>query len=162
MSGRAPESALPSRRRDARERALELLYEAEMKELRVADVLADLPVAPDAYAVVIVTGVEDHREAHDAVIRSLLRIDWSFDRLPVLDRLLLRMGCEELAHQPKTPTAVVLDETVELAKLFCAEESSKFVNGVLAKAANQLRPGSKTRTKSRPVSPAPDSPDVLD
>ena len=158
MSKSAPPELPPSRRRDARERALELLYEAEMKSLTVAELLPDLPMAPDAYAEAIVRGVDIHRDAHDAIIRGLLRIDWSFERLPVLDRLLLRMGCEELAHQPGTPAAVILDEIVELAKMFCAEDSSKFVNGVLAMAATGLRPLEKTRTKSRPKRPAPEPP----
>ena len=111
-----------------------------MKTASMADVLADLPVPPDAYTQLIVVGVDAHQNDHDALIKELLRKDWTFNRLPLLDRLLLRMGCEELAHQPGTPTAVILDQTVELAKQFSTPDSGAFVNGVLANAVARLRP----------------------
>ena len=132
-------SGLPVARRDARERALELLYEAEAKSTAVGDVLKALPLAPDAYAVDLVRGVAEHQAAHDACISSYARGGWSISRMPVIDRIVLRMGIEELTHQRNVPTAVVLDEAVRLAKAFSTDDSGRFVNGMLANMARSIR-----------------------
>jgi N utilization substance protein B len=131
-------SILPVARRDARERALELLYESEMKSRPLGDVLGDLPLAPDDYTLEIVRGVAEHAGEHDALIVKYAR-GWSIDRMPVLDRIILRIGIEELGHRPDVPTAVVLDEAVELAKSFSTDDSSRFVNGMLVSVARELR-----------------------
>ncbi|MEY2472128.1 MAG: transcription antitermination protein NusB [Actinomycetota bacterium] len=123
----------------ARERALELLYEAEAKATSVDDVLAALPIEPDAYAIDVVTGVREHAGTIDGLIKRLAP-DWPIDRMPAVDRAVLRVGIYELSQRPDVPTAVVLDEAVELAKRYSTEESGRFVNGVLAAAARELRP----------------------
>jgi transcription antitermination protein NusB len=128
-------------RSDVRERALHLLYEGEMKGLDAEEVLAGLPVAPDPYAVKLVRGVWAHRAAHDEVIKSFLRSDWSIRRLALLDLLVLRLACEELAQHPEVDVPVVLNEAIELAKTYSGEEAGKFVNGILANIAGALRPG---------------------
>jgi transcription antitermination protein NusB len=128
-------------RRTARERALEVLYEADMKSLSVGQVLASLPVAPDPYAVDLVTGVAQHQQDLDRVISGLLKSGWSMQRLPTVDRLVLRLGTEELCHHHDVPAAVVLDESVRLAKGFSTDDSGRFVNGVLASVAKQVRTG---------------------
>ena len=123
----------------ARERALELLYEVDSKDSTVDDVLAALPVAPDAYAIDVVTGVSEHAARIDELL-TRLAADWPLDRMPTVDRAVLRLGVYELAERPDVPTAVILDEAVELAKRYSTEESGRFVNGVLASAARELRP----------------------
>ena len=123
----------------ARERALELLYEADAKSLSVDDVLAELPIEPDAYAIDVVTGVREHAAMIDGLITRLAP-DWPLERMPAVDRAVLRVGIYELSQRPDVPTAVVLDEAVELAKRYSTEESGRFVNGVLASAARELRP----------------------
>jgi len=123
----------------ARERALELLYEADAKAATVTEILAALPVTPDAYAVDVVTGVSEHATRIDGVI-SRLAADWPLDRMPAVDRAVLRLGVYELAERPDVPTAVILDEAVALAKRYSTDESGRFVNGVLAAAAKELRP----------------------
>ena len=130
----------PGPRRDARERALELLYEAESKDQTMRDVLASLPVSPDPFAVDVAMGVDEHRPRIDELLTKLAT-DWPLDRMAVLDRAVLRMGVYELLERPDVPTAVVLDEAVELAKRYSTEESGRFVNGVLAAAAAELRGG---------------------
>jgi N utilization substance protein B len=125
----------------ARERALELLYEAEAKTLSIDDVVAALPVAPDAYALDVVNGVSEHASTIDALIKRLAP-DWTIDRMAAVDRAVLRVGIYELSQRPDVPTAVILDEAVELAKRYSTEESGRFVNGVLAAAARELRPSS--------------------
>ena len=130
----------PQRRHDARERALDLLYEADVKGLSGADVIGQLPVVPDEYTAGLVRGVGTNEAAHDELIRRFLRTDWTFSRMPILDRILLRIAIEELSHRPDVPTAVVIDEAVELAKQFSTEDSGKFVNGMLSNIAAVVRP----------------------
>ena len=125
-------------RREARERALSLLYEAEAKDSSLADVLSELPLPADEFTVDLVSGVEREREVIDAFIVRFAR-DWSIDRMPVVDRNLLRMAIYELMDRPDIPTAAVLSEAVELAKQYSTEDSGRFVNGVLASVASEVR-----------------------
>ena len=125
-------------RREARERALALLYEADAKTTTPSEVLADLPVVPDPFAVELVRGVEAGEADIDAFI-SRYAIDWTLDRMPVVDRTLLRMAVFELRSRPDVPTGVVISEAVELAKLYSTEESGRFVNGMLASIAAEVR-----------------------
>jgi len=85
-------------------------------------------------------GVEEHQGAIDDLI-SRNAIDWSIERMPVVDRALLRMATFELGWREDVPTSVVISEAVELAKSYSTEESSGFVNGLLATISHQLRPG---------------------
>lgn len=126
-------------RRAARERALALLYEADTKDASVAEVLADLPVAPDPYAVELALGVDTHRAEIDPYLSRFAR-DWTVERMPVIDRALLRMGVFELLYEPDVPVAVVISEAVELAKRYSTDESGRFVNGMLARIAEEVRP----------------------
>jgi N utilization substance protein B len=125
-------------RRQARERALSLLYEAESKDLAPSAVLAALPVEPAPFAAEVVTGVGEHLDELDKWITSYAR-DWTIDRMPALDRALLRMGVFELLHRPDVPTGAVISEAVELAQRFSTDESSRFVNGMLARIAETVR-----------------------
>ncbi len=126
-------------RRQARERALELLYEIDAKDRPTDEVLAELAVEPDAYALAVVQGVAEHRDELDALIVRYAR-DWSLDRMPVVDRSLLRMAIFELAHRPEVPVAVAISEAVELAKRYSTDDSGRFVNGVLSSVAGEVRP----------------------
>jgi transcription antitermination protein NusB len=126
-------------RREARERALELLYEAESKDVPVAEVVGALPVPPDAYAVAVAVGVDGARKGLDEIIGRVAH-DWPIERMPAVDRTLLRMATWELREQPTVPTAVVIAEAVELAKQYSTESSGRFVNGVLARIAAEVRP----------------------
>jgi N utilization substance protein B len=127
-------------RREARERALSLLYEAESKNEAPGSVLADLPVPPESFVTDLVTGVAEHRERIDGLIAGHA-IDWTLDRMPAVDRTVLRLAAYELLERPDVPTGVVLSEAVELAKRYSTEESGRFVNGVLSAIARDVRPG---------------------
>ena len=131
--------ALPVPRREARERALSLLYEAEAKEVPPVQVLADLPVPPDAFAATLVAGVGEHLGEIDALI-SRHSIGWALERMPAIDRAVLRLAIFELLGCDDTPTAVVLSEAVDLAGGYSTDESGRFVNGVLAAVAGEVRP----------------------
>ena len=131
-------------RREARERALSLLYEADAKNITAAAVLAEQPVPPDAFAAELVAGVGASEERLDELI-GRYAVDWAVDRMPVLDRTLLRIAVFELLERPDVPTGAVISEAVELAKIYSTDESGRFVNGVLGSVAAELRdepPGS--------------------
>jgi transcription antitermination protein NusB len=103
-----------------------------------AEVLADLPVAPDPFVAEVVAGVGSHLDEVDALI-SRYAIDWTLDRMPVVDRTLLRMATYELLCRDDVPMGVVISEAVGLAKEYSTDESSRFVNGVLASVAVATR-----------------------
>jgi N utilization substance protein B len=127
------------RRSDARERALALLYEAESKAIAPRAVLAAQVIDLDELTTLIVEGVEDHQPELDDLISTHAK-GWSLARMPALDRAVLRMALLELRERPDVPTAVILDEAVELAKRFSTDDSGRFVNGMLSAIAPKLRP----------------------
>ncbi len=135
---------LQGSRREARERALELLYEAEAKGQGIDAVLRDLPLRPDPYAVALVTGYGERRLEIDGHIERLAK-DWTVERMPWVDRSILRLAAFELVARPDVPTGVVLSEAVELAKRFSTEEAARFVNGLLSNLARQVRPAQDLR-----------------
>jgi N utilization substance protein B len=128
-------------RREARERALSLLYEADAKACPPDDVLADLPVPPDEFAADLVAGVGTHLGEIDDCIRRFAR-GWALERMPVVDRTVLRMAIYELLHRPDVPTGAVISEAVELAKRYSTDDSGRFVNGMLSNIAEEARPRS--------------------
>jgi N utilization substance protein B len=126
-------------RREARERALALLYEAEAKGEPGSDVLDAQPIQVEEYAADVVAGVADHQADLDALIGRFAK-GWVVARMPAVDRTILRMACYELAHRPDVPPNVVINEAVELAKRYSTDDSGRFVNGVLAAVSAELRP----------------------
>jgi N utilization substance protein B len=125
-------------RHQARERVVTLLYEAELKGKTPTEVLDDLVMAPDAYAAELVRAVESRGPEIDGLIGAAA-IGWSLDRLAVVDRNVLRLSVAELLVCPEVPTAVILNEAVELASAYSTDDSGRFVNGVLATVAVQVR-----------------------
>jgi len=135
----------------ARERALELLYEADVKEVEVREVVAALPVAPAPFVLELVDAAAAHRGEAEAAIR-VASVDWPLERMAVLDRLVMVLAIGEVLGTSPPPDAVVLDEAVELAKTYSTEASPRFVNGVLAAVLPSLvRPaGSSSVPDGRP------------
>ena len=128
----------PDERTDARERALILLYEAESKGVAPSEVLA-LQISPaDEMTVLLVEGVEQNQARLDEVIAAHAK-GWTLQRMPTIDRNVLRIAAFELLGRPDVPVAVVLDEAVELVKRFSTDDSGRFVNGVLAALVPVLR-----------------------
>ena len=124
-------------RRQARERALSLLYEAEAKGAPAHEVLEELPLEPAPFASQVVLGVSEHRQELDDLISRYSR-NWPLERMPAIDRTLLRMGVFELKYRPDVPVAVAISEAVELAQRYSTDESGRFVNGMLARIAEEL------------------------
>lgn len=147
-------STHPAPRHQARERALGLLYEADLKGLAPAAVLADLPAPPDPYAVVLLEAVAARRDEIDRLVDDAA-VGWDLERMAVVDRNVLRLATAELLACADVPTAVVLNEAVELAGAFSTDDSGRFVNGVLATVAARvrLRAGPAPAVTGRPARP---------
>ncbi len=139
-----PVDAIGSRR-EARESALGVLYAAEAQSRDILEVLADRPVAPSEYAVEIVKGVAATVDELDELIGRYAD-GWRTDRMPAVDRALLRMAVYELCHQPDVPTGAVLSEVVDLAGDYSTERSSRFVNGVMSAVSGEVRPEASDST----------------
>ena len=125
--------------REARERALALLYEAEAKDEAATVVVAGLPVEPEPYAAEIVAGVTANQAEIDGLLRRYAK-GWNLERMPAIDRSILRMSVWELVHTD-LPLAVVISEAVELAKRYSTDDSHRFVNGMLSRIADEVRGG---------------------
>ncbi len=123
-------------RSKARKRALDVLFEADQRGLDAVAVLAERlrradPPVPE-YAVEIVEGVTAHRERIDELLATYAQ-GWTVDRMPGVDRALLRLSAWELLYNDGVPDAVAIDEAVELARSLSTDESPAFVNGLLAR-----------------------------
>jgi transcription antitermination protein NusB len=118
---------------------VELLYEAETKDLSPSQLLAELPVAPESYATQLVEGVERRGDEVNALLTRHAS-GWTVERMPAVDRCVLRIATYELLGEPEVPVAVVLDEAVDLAKQYSTEDSGRYVNGVLSGVASEVRP----------------------
>jgi N utilization substance protein B len=137
------------KRRLAREMAVQMLYQNEMggaapeqvmRHFDLAEHFAELPgpaaekrrLAHEAfeYAQRILLGVVKHSDEIDGLIRGQAD-NWRMERMPPVDRNILRMAVYELLHEPETPQLVVVDEAIEIAKKFGSEHSGRFVNGLL-------------------------------
>jgi N utilization substance protein B len=128
---------MPSRRH-ARELALQALYGAEVGHKPAADMIDEAvgeggPAETRMFVRELVLGTLDHAAESDLIIAPLLD-GWTIDRLPTIDRIVLRMSVFELQHRRDTPQPVVINEAVELVKKFSTEDSGRFINGVLSKA----------------------------
>jgi transcription antitermination protein NusB len=126
-----------TKRHHARERALEIMYEASIKERSVAAVLNELPVRPDEYAVEVLISAEDHQDQANDLI-SRYAIDWPLERIALVDRLVMTLAVGEMLMDDSPPRAVILDEAVELAKVYSTDGSASFVNGVLSSIAEDI------------------------
>jgi N utilization substance protein B len=131
-----------STRRAARKQALDILYEADLLERSVANVLVHHlrgEEPPDDYALSLVRGVDRNRAELDVLIETNAK-DWTIPRMPVIDRNLLRIATFEILHADDVPIAVAIDEAVELAKQLSTDDSPRFVNGLLARIAKDHAP----------------------
>lgn len=127
-------------RKHARELALQSLFGVEIGHRPADEMIAETcgkdDSEPRRFVTDLVVGTLDHAAESDAVLEPLLE-GWTIERLPTIDRLLLRMSVFELAHRA-TPPAVVINEAVELAKKFSTDDSPRFINGVLETFRKQL------------------------
>jgi N utilization substance protein B len=141
-------------RRRARHQALHILYQREITGVPVTEILAGdtwdvrpldaddvcegLDMGdPSPFAHELLEGVEEHQQGIDATIERLSQ-HWTLSRMPLVDRNILRIAVFELLHEDSIPSSVTINEAVEMAKIYGGEDSSKFVNGILGKLAEDV------------------------
>lgn len=158
------------RRRYARERAVQALYQWDVGEASASEVLRyfneqqDMSRADPEYFRAAVTGVTHDPEPLDALL--VPQLDRGLEELDPVERAVLRLSVWELTQRLDTPRGVVINEAVEVAKRFGADQGHKFVNGVLDALGKQLRPdeplsgqGPAIRTTTQPDTPSGTSPE---
>lgn len=123
-------------RTKARRRALEILYEADVLEEDPLAVLSREDAPP--FARELIEGVAAHRTEIDDTIRRLAD-RWELERMPVVDRNVLRLGIFEVLHRPDVPVGAAINDAVDLAKMLSTPDSGRFVNGLLGRVARDLR-----------------------
>lgn len=124
--------ALPGETRHrSRERTIALLYEAEMKQVPLLELLEDQSTLPADFVAELLQGIIEHLSEIDALIGAHSD-QWRTERLAQVDLAVLRLAVYEICFCEDTPAAVAIDEAVELAKEYSTEDSSRFVNGVLS------------------------------
>lgn len=129
-------------RRTAREHVLQALYQLEFHpeehEAVVRERGEDLQGEDHSFYLRLFQGVQQKREVIDPLIQRFLKKGWSLSRISSVDRSILRIAAYELLFEKETPQGAILNEAVDLAKVFSSEESSRFINGVLGAMLSQL------------------------
>jgi len=128
-----------SSRREARRTAIDILYQADITDAAPSDVLRDWTGAGQdvpTFARELVEGVTDKLPDIDLLLEEHAE-DWTVARMAALDRTILRVAVEELLHRPEVPSSVAISEAVEAAAELSADESKRFVNGILGKIARE-------------------------
>lgn len=121
------------KRREAREKAVQTLFQLDNTEMTVDEAIMYITDSPiNAFYESLVKGTIENRTEIDAVLKDKLE-NWSLDRLPKIERTVLRLAVYELLYNEDAPHRVVLNEAIELCKQFGDEKSGRFVNGVLSK-----------------------------
>lgn len=118
-------------RTKARKRALDILFEADLKGVPIIEIWSEADQS-DEFVKFLVDGVTSSVLEIDQIIEAT-STGWSIERMPLIDRNLLRLAIFEIKNSTETPKAVVIAEAVELANTLSTEESSNFINGLLAK-----------------------------
>lgn len=157
--GGAPPGASIRARRTGRRLALDVLYEAEIRDSLPADAfearleggwviasgpeddppeVAHVEPAAVAYARFLVSGVQEHQASFDQLIAAYAD-RWAVERMPIVDRNLLRIALFELSADSDVPVAVAINEAVELAKALSTDDSGRFVNGLLGRIVEEER-----------------------
>ncbi len=130
-------------RTKARKRAVDMLYESDLRGTDAVQTLAERIALADPpvndYTVQLVEGVNEHRLRIDEILSEFAE-GWTIERMPGVDRAVLRVGVYELLWRADVPDAVTIDEAVELVKSLSTDESPRFVNGVLARVLRDAPP----------------------
>ncbi len=132
-----------SARSKARKHALDILFESDIRNSSAADILTSRLVVeegPDArpvrdYTQTLIAGVGEHRRKIDELISTYAK-GWDMDRLPAVDRTILRIAIFEILWADEIPDAVAIDEALTLAKDLSTEESSGYIHGVLGRISS--------------------------
>ncbi|PZX07267.1 NusB antitermination factor [Psychrobacillus insolitus] len=120
------------KRRQARELALQALFQVDNNEISVEEAIGHVTEEQDEFLTQLVKGTIEHKEEIDASLVARLE-NWSLERLPKIERTVLRIAVYELLYTEDIPAKVVINEALEVCKVYGDEKSSRFVNGVLSK-----------------------------
>jgi N utilization substance protein B len=128
-----------SARSKARKRALDTIFEADLKGISIPSTSTndETDVEVTNYSLDLVKGIKDNQTQIDELITNSLQ-NWTFDRIPRVDRNILRIAVYELLYQKDVPTNVVISEAVSLAESLSTAESSAFVNGTLGTISKKI------------------------
>ncbi|MZP28453.1 transcription antitermination factor NusB [Heliobacterium undosum] len=146
-------------RRQGRETALQTLFMADVGRMEPADALQyaseefGISEAAAAFARELVEGAVANRETIDGNIRRLAK-EWNLERMPHVDRNLLRVAIFEMLFRKDIPLNAAINEAIELAKIYANEESAKFVNGILGQLAREIRESRGEKTPAQEGAPA--------
>ncbi|HSJ36625.1 MAG TPA: transcription antitermination factor NusB [Planococcus sp. (in: firmicutes)] len=126
------------KRHEAREKALQTLFQLEGTELTMKEAIEHVMEGiDDNFYSLLVEGTYTNMAAIDEKLKGHLE-NWSLERLPKIERTILRMAVFELTYMEDAPSRVVMNEAIELSKTFGDDKSSRFVNGVLSKFTDEL------------------------
>lgn len=134
-------------RRKARQAALELLYQREIYDCELSAAIARHQGVADnkplpSFSLKLLRGIDANQTEIDRMIDEYAQ-NWAIERLPLIDRNILRIAIYEMLFEPAIPFSVSINEAIELAKLFGSAESGKFINGVLGHVAVSLEERAK-------------------
>lgn len=134
-------------RTEARRLAVQVLYQSEILEQDPATIIEDGLLVDETqllskYARRLIEGATAHRDSIDADIIEASE-NWALDRMPIVDRSLLRMAAFEMGYIDEVPISVTINEAVNLAKEFGGDDSPRFVNGILGRIAIKLEEGAQ-------------------
>jgi transcription antitermination protein NusB len=138
-------------RHKAREYALQMLYQAETAGVPIAEVIShfwvdrEVPEEVRSFAQRLASGAADSLPEIDALLTSNLD-NWRLERLAIVDRNVLRLAVYEFLHETETPSVVIIDEAIEIAKRFGGEDSGQFVNGILDALRKELEAAGAARS----------------
>jgi N utilization substance protein B len=142
------------RRRQGREFALQSLYIVDVSAMSAAEAVSTvgagskMDAAARDFADALITGTVEHCPALDGHIREVAE-NWELGRMASVDRTLLRLASFELLFCPDTPVSVVIDEALEIAKIYSSHDSSKFINGILDKIKLKREAGGRPSATAR-------------
>ena len=126
----------------ARKNALQIMYQGDILDKAPRELIDNAQLVPetqglDDYALMLLDGCKENLEAIDELIVSASE-NWVLDRMPMVDRALLRLSTYEMRYVEDVPVSVSINEAVNLAKEFGGDDSPRFVNGILGRIATQL------------------------
>ena len=145
---------MPFNRRRVRERVLQVLYAHEINHDPIDDVIERLLKDLDKtkrsweFAAMFIRGVLDHAPEYDALIKGQVE-HWEFNRLAIIDKIILRMAICEFLLFDDIPPKVTINEAIEIARLYSTDKSDKFVNGVLDSLLDSLTEQKKLHKSGR-------------
>lgn len=126
-----------SARNKARKRALDAIFQADLTNKPIVEIQDDTEIEDKKYSDILINGIKEHQVQIDSMISDSLT-NWTIDRIPRVDRNILRVAVYELLFQKDVPVSVVISEAVKLAEDLSTDESASFVNGTLANISKKI------------------------